>query len=230
MGDVMYGLLLWLVGGVLGTVYLFASGGVDVENAAVGELSVSTLAVVLGLGWIGFVGWPLVATYRKGQRSLRKDFGVDIRWIDVGWGLLGGAGAIAVSIAGSVLWTVISGDPSPQNAEFLPSSPGVFDAVVIWFLVAVCTPFAEELFFRGLMLRAVGRRWGLVTGVIASSIVFGMFHITTFDIAGLFIIGVTACYGAVFALLVIRAEGRLGPAFVAHSLVNTLGVLVLVFT
>ena len=40
--------------------------------------------------------------------------------------------------------------------------------------------------------------------------------------------GVSA--GAVFALLVVRAEGRIGPSIVAHAVVNTIGVLGLFLT
>ena len=230
MGDVVYGLLLWVAGGIVGTVALFVSGAVDVQNGTVGELSVGMVAIALSAGWIGFVGWPIVASWRKGQRSLAKDFGLDIRWIDVGWGVLGGVGALIVSVAGGVLWTVVSGDDPPSNGDFLPSSPGIVGALVLWLLVAVFTPIAEELFFRGLMLRAVGRRFGLPIGIVASSIVFGMFHISAFTGAGLFIVVVTGAYGAVFALLVLRANGRLGPAIVAHSVVNTVGVIALLAT
>ncbi|MFM8861121.1 MAG: type II CAAX prenyl endopeptidase Rce1 family protein, partial [Acidimicrobiia bacterium] len=63
-------------------------------------------------------------------------------------------------------------------------------------------------------------------GVVVSSIVFGMLHIQGSTWAeALFMLGVTAAYGAVFALLVVRAEGRLGPAIIAHMGVNIVGVL-----
>jgi membrane protease YdiL (CAAX protease family) len=224
MGDVVYGLLLWVVGGLLATVALFATGSVDIDNGSIGELSVGMVALALSAGWLGFVGWPIVATWRKGQRSLVKDFGLEIRWIDVGWGLLGGVGA------GGLLWTVVSGDDPPSNGDFLPGSPGIVGGFVLWLLVAVLTPVAEELFFRGLMLRAVARRFGLPAGIVASSIVFGMFHVSALTFSGLFIVVVTGAYGAVFALLVLRANGRLGPAMVAHSVVNTIGVMALLFT
>jgi membrane protease YdiL (CAAX protease family) len=121
---------------------------------------------------------------------------------------------------------LISSDPSPSNTEFLPTKPSVLTAFVIFFLVAICTPVVEELFFRGLFLRALGRRWNLATGVIISSLVFGLFHAQggTWGQAA-FIVGVTATYGAVFALLVIRADGRLGPSILAHMCVNAVGVL-----
>ena len=104
--------------------------------------------------------------------------------------------------------------------------------IALWVLIAVCTPIAEELFFRGLMLRAIGRRWTLPIGVVASSLVFGMFHFEGGSGVGhgLFIVAVTATYGAVFALLVVRAGGRLGPSMVAHACVNTVGVLSLFLT
>jgi uncharacterized protein len=230
MGDVIYGLVLWLAGGVLSAVAIVASGAIDLDTGEIGELSLWVVGVSLAAGWIGFVGWPVVATWRKGQRSLVRDFGFEIRWVDVGWGVLGGLGALAVSVAGGLLWTVISGDDSPTNAEFLPSSPGLVGGVVLWLLVGVATPVAEELFFRGLMLRAVGRRWGITTGVVLSSIVFGFFHVNGLSFAGLFIVGVTAGYGAVFALLVVRANGRLGPAIVAHALVNSVAVVAMLAT
>jgi membrane protease YdiL (CAAX protease family) len=183
-------------------------------------------------GWLGFVGWPIAATYRKGQRSLTLDFGLDIRWIDVAWGLLGGIAAVVVALMGGLLWTAITGDSPPSNGQFLPDSPSLLEAAVLWLLIAVLTPIAEELFFRGLTLRALGRRWGLNVATVVSSVVFGAMH---FDAGGgathgVFIVGVTAAYGVVFALLVRRAAGRLGPAIVAHSVVNTVGVIGLFLT
>lgn len=228
IGDVFYGLLLWLAGGVLSAAFLLLVGVVDTPAGDAGELSLGLVAATLASGWVGFVGWPVVASWRKGQRSLVKDFGLTIRPVDVGWGLLGGLGALAVSIAGGLLWTVVSGDPSPSNGDFLPSEPGLLGGLALWVLVAVLTPVAEELFFRGLMLRAVGRRFGLPIGIVASSLVFGLFHTSALSAAGLFIVVVTAAYGAVFAWLVVRAQGRLGPAIVAHAVVNTAGVLALV--
>jgi len=235
IGDIFWGLLLYLVGGVTVSIVLLATGAIDVNDAGtgdIGELSLWALALSLVGGWVGFVGWPIVATWRKGQRSLAKDFGLEIRWIDLAWGVLGGVGAIAVSAVGGAVWQVVTGDDAPSNGDFLPKHPGVLTGLVLWVLIAVLTPIAEELFFRGLMLRAIGRRWNLVVAVIASSLVFGAFHFETSSglVRGLFIVGVTASYGAVFALLVVRSAGRLGPSIVAHSCVNTLGVLALFWT
>jgi membrane protease YdiL (CAAX protease family) len=224
LGDVLIGLALWLVGGIVASIVILTTG--DGSDTSLTELSLGALTISLVCGWPGFLGWPVVATYWKGQRSLRLDFGLDVRPIDLAWGLLGGFVALVLSSLGGIIWMLISSDPSPSNTEFLPTKPSVLTAFVIFFLVAICTPIVEELFFRGLFLRALGRRWNLATGVIISSLVFGLFHAQggTWGQAA-FIVGVTATYGAVFALLVIRANGRLGPSIVAHICVNAVGVL-----
>jgi len=224
LGDVLIGLGLWLMGGIVASIVLIATG--DGSDTSLTELSLGALTISLVCGWPGFLGWPVVATYWKGQRSLRLDFGLDLRPVDLAWGLLGGVIALVLSTLGGILWMLISSDPSPSNTEFLPTKPSVLTAFVIVFLVAICTPVVEELFFRGLFLRSLGRRWNLATAVIISSLVFGLFHAQG-DSWGqaAFIVGVTATYGAVFALLVIRANGRLGPSIVAHICVNAVGVL-----
>jgi|688.fasta_scaffold15643_15 membrane protease YdiL (CAAX protease family) len=224
LGDVFIGLALWIVGGIVASIILIATG--DGSDSSLTELSLGALTISMVCGWPGFLGWPVVATYWKGQRSLRLDFGLNFRPIDLAWGLVGGFVALVLSTLGGIVWVLISSDPSPSNTEFLPTKPSALTAFVIFFLVAICTPVVEELFFRGLFFRALARRWNLATGVIISSLVFGLFHAQgdTWGQAA-FIVGVTATYGAVFALLVIRANGRLGPSIVAHMCVNAVGVL-----
>ncbi|MEX1218026.1 MAG: type II CAAX endopeptidase family protein [Acidimicrobiales bacterium] len=224
LGDVMIGLGIWVLGGVIGTILLVATGSVD--DSSFTELSLGALFISLACGWPGFLGWPIVASYWKGQRSLRQDFGLEIRAVDIGWGLLGGVAALVLSAAGGVLWALLSNESSPSNTDFLPTKPSALTALVIFFLVAVCTPVVEELFFRGLFLRSLGRRWNLSVAVIISSLVFGLFHAQGASWAQMgFIVVVTASYGAMFALLVVRANGRLGPSIVAHMCVNAVGVL-----
>jgi hypothetical protein len=224
MGDVLIGLLLWLLGGIIASVVVIISiGSSGLSDQS--ELGLGALVVSLVAGWPGFVGWPIVATWFKGQRSLVRDFGLRIEAIDLGWGVLGGVVALSLSIAAGIVWRLLSDSPEPTNSGFLPSRPSVLSAVALLVLVAICTPVVEELFFRGLVLRSVGRRFGLPWAVVASSILFGLLHFQGSGLHGLFITGVTAAYGAVFALLVVRAGGRLGPSIVAHMVVNGVGVI-----
>lgn len=224
MGDVLIGLLLWLLGGIAATVILVVGSG-SADSLELSELGLGAIFVSVAAGWPGFLGWPIVATWFKGQRSLVADFGLRVRWSDLGWGVLGGVGALALSVLAGIIWRIVSDAPEPSNADFLPTRPSVLTAVALLVLVAVCTPIVEELFFRGLFLRAVGRRLGLPWGIAASSVVFGLLHFQGGGAQGMFIAGVTALYGAAFAGLVVRAGGRLGPSIVAHMVVNGVGVI-----
>jgi membrane protease YdiL (CAAX protease family) len=224
MGDVVYGILLWVTGGVLAAVVLIATGVVDLRTGQLGELSVGAVALSLASGWIGLAGWPVVASYRKGRRSLAADFGLRFAWVDLAWGVGAGFACLAVSVAGNVAWFVLSDEEAPDNAEFLPSNPGLVGGLVLVLLVAVATPVVEELFFRGLFLRSVARRWGPAAGVVVSSVVFGLFHAGGDSLAeAAFIVGVTTVYGAVLGL-VATWTGRLGAPIVAHMVVNAVGV------
>ncbi len=224
MGDVLIGLGLWLFGAIVVAIVLVATG--DLTETSATDIGVGALTISVVAGWPGFLGWPIVATFWKGQRSLRRDFGLEVRPIDIGWGVLGGVVALAISIAGAVVWSLLADSAPPSNTDVLPTRPDVLTALVLIVLVAVCTPVVEELFFRGLFLRSVGRRWNLTAGVVISSLVFGLLHAQggTWAEAGFFVF-VTASYGAVFALLVVRAGGRLGPSIIAHMCVNIVGVL-----
>lgn len=231
MGDVAYGLLTFFGGQVAATLLAVVLGLIDLDTSAGTvdlDLSVPVIMLTVAAGWVGLVGWPLLCTYRKGQRSLAKDFGFAITGGDVGWGVLGGLAALAISVAANVLWIVASGDEPPSNAGFLPDQPSVFEGLLLFLAVAVGTPVAEELFFRGLFLRAAAKRWGVRVGLIASTAVFGLMHLQTFDVHGVFIVFVTGLYGGVFALLAVWRD-RIGASIVAHMVVNGTGVLTLFF-
>lgn len=232
MGDVGYGLLLWVMGGVIAAVVLIATGSIDVTTGEMGELSIGMLALSVSTGWIGFLGWPIAATWFKGQRSLTRDFGLAIKPVDITWGVGAGLLALALSVGANLLWVAIAGGTAPDNSDFIPRSLSGFGPVALLFaLVAVGTPIAEELFFRGLFLRAVAKRWTPATGAVVSSVIFGLFHAQGggFVYAG-FIVLVTMAYGFVFALVDIRNEGRIGPSIVAHMVVNGVGVAAALLT
>jgi hypothetical protein len=224
-------LLVALGGQMLIGVLLAVSGEVGVDDG----IDIPTWGILLSVaaGWVGFVGWPILASYRKGQRSLARDFGLVFRPVDLGWGVLGGLAVLAMTVALNLFWYVVSGADPPDNSGFLPESPSLLTAVVLLVAVAVVTPFAEELFFRGLLLRALEKRFTTTIAVVGSSVVFGALHIGGVTSAaslgelalhGIFIGIVITGYGAVFALLDVYT-GRLWPSIVAHMVVNGVGVV-----
>ena len=86
-------------------------------------------------------------------------------------------------------------------------------------MLTVVAPLVEEWFFRGLLLRRWTRKWGVVGGVIGSSLVFAVLHV---DVLGAFLFGVVMCG--------LYARYRsLWPAVIVHVANNALaaGALVL---
>jgi membrane protease YdiL (CAAX protease family) len=78
----------------------------------------------------------------------------------------------------------------------------------------------EELFFRGLVQRAVARRFGRVAAIGASAVLFGLAHFELLQLPALIL------FGVVLAVLADRT-GRLGPGIVAHAAFNAVTVLTL---
>jgi len=205
-----------------------------------GDLDLPPWGILLAVaaGWVGFIGWPVLASYVKGQRSLALDFGLRFRPVDLGWGVLGGVAVLGFSVAVNVAWHVVSGRDAPENSGFLPESPSALTALLLFVAVAVITPFAEELFFRGLLLRSLEKRFNPKIAVVVSSLVFGALHLTgvtsatdlgDFLVQGVFIAVVITVYGLVFALLD-TYTGRLAPSIIAHMVVNGVGVVSFLLT
>lgn len=87
--------------------------------------------------------------------------------------------------------------------------------------VIVVAPIVEELFFRGLLLQAMRRRWGTTVAMVGSSVVFGATHFQPLQFPAL------AVAGGVFAGAAVRT-GRLGPAVAIHAGFNVTTFVALV--
>lgn len=179
--------------------------------------------------WVPLLGTVLVASRLRGRRSLARDFALRFRWIDLLWG---GAIGLLARTAVSVIEISSSGRIAGFGAQL--ELPGGF---LFWFGVLlapiVIGPIVEELFFRGLVLRAVERRTDRGIGhvasaslaVVISAMVFALLHVaqaTTVSEAwrvgaGSLVLGLAT--GAATVL-----TGRLGAAIVGHVVFN--GVLI----
>ena len=107
--------------------------------------------------------------------------------------------------------------PARDLADKADSSWGI---VLLVLIVVIGAPIAEELFFRGLVLRSVEKSIGTVWAVVISSIAFGLTHFEGIQTPAL------CAFGVVLALLVVRT-GRLGTAVVAHMAFNGVSVIYL---
>jgi membrane protease YdiL (CAAX protease family) len=62
------------------------------------------------------------------------------------------------------------------------------------FMGAVIAPIGDEALFRGLIYRALRERWGVWSGIIGSSFVFAVAHVSPLTICIVFLIGILLSY------------------------------------
>lgn len=177
---------------------------------------------VLAAGWVGLGVWPVVVARLKG-RGTRRDFGLAVRGRDL-W--VGGVTAIPVLVGIYAIELGSPGEPvrRPSVELLLPAEgAGVGEMVVLAVGLVVVTPVVEELFFRGLVLRAAERRWGKVFGLALSTVVFALVHLEPGVTAAPRLLAEIGLLGLVLGLLAVRF-GRLGASIAAHAAVNAVGV------
>ncbi len=108
--------------------------------------------------------------------------------------------------------------PARELADQATRGPGL---VILGVLVVVGAPIVEELFYRGLLLRSVERRFGSRVAIGASALVFASAHFELLQFPALLALGV------VLGVLAVR-YGRLGPAIFAHAGFNAVTMAILV--
>ncbi|WP_420437069.1 CPBP family intramembrane glutamic endopeptidase [Candidatus Poriferisocius sp.] len=176
----------------------------------------------LGL-WVGFALTTLIAGTLRGS-GVRRDFGLSMKASDAPVGLFVG---VFAQIA--VVWLIYAPfqqffdfDVSEAARQITDRAATRSDIAFVMLGVVVGAPIFEELFFRGLVLRAFERKWGATLGVLASSALFGVVHLQLLQLPALMAFGIIA------ALLVKRYK-RLGPAIWAHVGFNLIAVINLIW-
>lgn len=170
--------------------------------------------------WAAMVGVPVWATRTRGA-GFRAELRVAVRWIDVPLGVAAGL-VTQLGLVRLLYWPLgrwISQDQLEAPARDLADRfGGVGGAVLLVVMVCVAAPVAEEVLYRGLLLRSLEQRYGVVWAVGVSSVVFGAMHFQLVQLPGL------ALFGLVAAVLVVRT-GRLGTAILAHVAFNVVTVV-----
>jgi hypothetical protein len=100
--------------------------------------------------------------------------------------------------------------------SMFPEPAGHLDTVVLWVTVIVLAPIAEELIFRGLLLHRWCHKWGRVRGILATTALFAILHLSPLGIF-LLALGLTGIY---------FRTGSLRLSMMAHGLNNLLAFVV----
>jgi len=222
----------FLAGQIIAEIFAALTANVVDKSVSLGALAklsepptwyiVSTL---LGL-WAGFFGSAEMATRARGTKSLLRDLGLRFRWRDALGVPIGAGGQLLVAL----VYIPISHHVHDFSQRFdAPSqrltggSHGAGFFVIAVFTV-VGAPFFEELYFRGVLLRALARLFGRAGGwvgpalaIVVTGLVFALFHFEALQYAGL------ALFGIILSFVSYRT-GRLGMNMVAHATFNLTAV------
>ncbi len=136
---------------------------------------------------------------------------------------------LAVSFGATILLLEVAGwIPVPEALrESLARESRETHGLVLFVSLVVMAPVAEELFFRGQVLRGYLGRYSVTKAVWSSAVLFAVFHLNPWQAV------VALPLGVGFARLTLRT-GSLVPGMVSHAMVNVsanylLGPLALVF-
>jgi hypothetical protein len=215
IGDAIAG---FLIGNSLVVVFVGLWAGITGRD----ELTFGAIALGQVALWTGLLGIPLWATRTKGSASLARDFGLVVRARDALGGVPVGivSQLVLVPLVYLPFRTIIDIDKLDEPARELADKAHGFGFVALAVVLVVGAPIVEELFFRGLLMRSIARRFGDGWALAGSSFGFALAHLEGLQFPALLAVGV------VFGVLARRA-GRLGPAIFAHAAFNLVVVIAL---
>jgi hypothetical protein len=229
------GFLVAQVGaGIFGEVAGLVAGKSSVQMSAIISSSIPpewyVVSTLVGL-WVGFIGAPWLASRTQGTRHFLRDLGVRFKWIDILGVVIGVGGQLLVSLMYAPFQHDIHNFNAPSQ-KLTGGSHGL-GFVVIALATVVLAPAMEELFFRGLLFKALARLFtpssggrgvargaGVALAVIVDGLLFGLAHGEWVQLAGL------AVFGMILATVSYRT-GRLGMNMVSHATFNLVAVLVI---
>lgn len=221
-------LVAFLVAQVLGAVGFVVYDAVsDVDLSAPGasdDLSIGTTMLLQIPLWVGLIGGPLLITARWGH-GVVADLAARYRWRDAPKGIA--LGVLCqftlvplVSLPFLVLFDIDAEELEEPARELSDRAHGA-GVLLLVLGVVVIAPLAEELFYRGLVLRWAWSRLGSAAAVAVSAVFFGISHFQVIQLPAL------VAFGVVLGIVTIRTR-TLSLATWTHLGFNATTVLLLI--
>jgi membrane protease YdiL (CAAX protease family) len=207
LGDAAVGLLVgWLATAVVISVWA-GSKGTTSDTPSLTALAVGEAGL-----WVGLLGAPFWASWRKGAGDLATDFGFSFRWSDPVAGLPIGVVCqlLLVPLIYLPLQQFVDQRQLEEPVRKVTDSAHGPAFILLSIVVVVGAPIVEELFFRGLVLRSLQRRFGDTWAILGSAALFGVAHFEPLQLPALVALGVILGVMAVYTK-------RLGPSVFAHA-------------
>lgn len=209
-----WGAVITLLVSIIASRYLLKAISVFAWPIAV---YVAILAVV---GYAPALVWCWHASRRWGTGRFGADVGLRARWVDAGWGpVTWGACLVAQVVVGVVVVALkVPFTSNIKDVSQLHADRGYVVSLLV--LAVVAAPIAEEIVFRGVVLRGLLSRYGAVVAVGMQGVLFGLAHFDPIRGAGnlglILVLGSVGCVlgGAAFLIR------RIVPTMIAHAILN----------
>jgi membrane protease YdiL (CAAX protease family) len=174
--------------------------------------------------WFGLAAVPIWFAVKKG-RGVVADLGLRMKAIDVPVGLAVGVASQLLMVP-FVYWIlkplIGSNDVSAAARQLTDRATDPLSIVLVFLIVGIGAPIAEEIYFRGMAQRIFSRKIGPRWAILAAATFFAASHLQPLQFPALLV------FGIILGVLAWRS-GRLGPAIWAHLGFNVVAAAGLLF-
>jgi uncharacterized protein len=174
--------------------------------------------------WFGLGAIPIWFAIKRG-RGVVADLGLRMRRIDIPIGLAVGVFCQLVMVP--LIYVVLSKiigvkDVSAAARQLTDRASSPISIILLFLIVGIGAPVAEEIYFRGMAQTIFGRRLSPMWAVFAAAAFFAVTHLQPLQFPALL------AFGVVLGVMRWRS-GRLGPSIWAHLGFNIVAAASLVF-
>jgi membrane protease YdiL (CAAX protease family) len=218
--------MAWIIGLVVSVVASAVVIGIaDIPSDDVSDDIGVLLASVVGQG-IGIIGSLWIIARWKGRGSLRADFGFVVRARDWVWLAAGIGLQLATTIALLPISELHGKGDAQEVVKQFEDARGL-QVVLFSLVVVLVAPVAEELLFRGALLRCLLRRTTPAWSVFLSALVFALVHpLSSPTIGSVMAVPALLLLGVVSASAAVRT-GNLSASILLHAGFNLLTAVVI---
>ena len=171
----------------------------------------------------------LVFWLQRGHAGWVDVLGVPSDWLsEVRAGVVFGIGlypvvVFVVGLALVVVFRFLSGHPVQAPEQISQDLPILGTAITIAYGV-VLAPIGEELFFRGVLFRAIRDRYGFAGGALGSAVAFGSIHYIPGPALGSLLLMTVMVFTGVGLAFIYERRGSIVAPIVAHMTFNVIGL------
>lgn len=210
-----FGLIIWSLVAIVLVSAAAATVGIDFDDDEVVlglTIAIQAVVVVGALLWLrlrGALSWRLLGPVRPRWRHLAVGLGIGV------------VGLVLFLAVATIVNDVFGPFPDPDQSLLATTESGVLATVLLVIGSVIGAPLSEELIFRSVMFQSTRMRFGVVAGLVVSSLLWAYVHTTAFG-APQALIGLVALglwFGGAF-----HRTGTLVVPLVAHATYNALVV------